>query len=295
MSLSELLLHPNTKDQLESFLKQPANALLLSGRAGSGKKTIARKLAAELLGVELSRLIDHPQLMLIIKPEDKSEISIDAIRQLINSTALRVADDKSRPINRVVIVENAHFMSREAQNALLKLLEEPPLGTSLILTTDSEDNLLPTVVSRTRKINIIAPSLEQSLEYFDKYGAQSTESAWRLSQGGVGLLSALLADQADHPLKLAVEQSKEFIKHDTYHRLIRLQQLSKDRINFPIFLEALAKVLAALHSASIKNGRTKDAQRILHSRQAVEKALTQLNHSANVRLLSLALALNVPL
>jgi hypothetical protein len=295
MSLDELLLHSKTRDQLEIFLNQPANALMLSGRAGSGKKTIARQLAADLLGVEVGRILNHPQLILITKPEDKTEISIDAIRQLINSVTLRVADDTNRPINRVAIIENAHFMSREAQNALLKLLEEPPLGTALILTTDSQDNLLPTVVSRARNLSVIAPSLEQSLKYFDKYGAQKTEGAWQLSQGGAGLLSALLADEADHPLKLAVEQSKEFIKQDTYHRLIYLQQISKDRANFPTFLEALAKVLGALHTASIKNGRTKDAQRILRSRQAVEKAIMQLNHSANIRLLSLALALNIPL
>ncbi len=292
---SELLLHANTQSQLETFLEQPGSALLLSGRPGSGKKAVARGLAAVLLDTDIDKLSNHPHLILVNKPEDKSEISIDSIRQVISKLNLRVAGGRDRVINRVVIIENAQFMSREAQNALLKLLEEPPANTLLILTTNSEDNLLPTVVSRTQKVSIIAPSLNQSLKYFDKYSAAEVESSWRLSQGGAGLLSALLVDEADHPLKLAVEECKDFIRKDSYHRLIKLQQISKDKAGLAVFLEALAKVLAALHSANINKGHSKEAQKLLESRKAVEASILQLEHNTNTRLISLALALNIRL
>jgi DNA polymerase III gamma/tau subunit len=176
----------------------------------------------------------------------------------------------------------------------LKLLEEPPAGTLLILTAANHDDLLPTVVSRTQRITINRPTLADSLEYFSAYPKPAVDSAWRLSQGSAGLLSALLSEAADHPLKIAVEQTKGFISQTTYQRLISLQKLAKDKAEFAMFLDGLAKVLGARHAQSLANNRP-NADKILRSRQAVEQALKSLRTNANTRLVSLRLALNIPL
>jgi DNA polymerase III delta prime subunit len=136
---SSLLLHPNTSSQLESFAGQPASVLLISGRRGSGKKTLAKHLAAGLLAVEPAELLNQPYFIVLSKPQDKTEISIDSIRQLIGKMNLKVPAGASEKVNRVAVVEDAHYLSTEAQNALLKLLEEPPAGTLLVLTSDSEE------------------------------------------------------------------------------------------------------------------------------------------------------------
>ena len=295
---SRLILHQNTKTQLEAFYQHPANALLILGRIGSGKLTIARHLSAWLLDVDAAKLPNHPEFLLISKPPDKSEISIDSIRRLISKMALKVPSghENTAPINRVVLIENAGDMSLEAQNAMLKLLEEPPIGTLLVLTADSADDLLSTVVSRTQTIKIIAPDLEQSQDYFKhSYDTPAIESAYKLSQGSPGLLSALLEEQSGHPLKIGVEQAKKFLKQSTYQRLIELRSISKDRTQFIIFLDALSRVLSVLHTESIRANKSKNAAKILGARQVVERALSQSGTNANQRLSYLALALDIPL
>jgi len=295
--IENLLIHPNTSGQLEAFYNHPANALLITGRPGSGKAAIAHHLTARLLDVTPDKLLSHPQFMLIEKPVDKSEIPIDSIRQLISKTSLRVPTRQAGEgsINRVALLEDAGLMSTEAQNALLKLLEEPPAGTLLILTADSTDSLLPTIVSRVQTIRIIPPSLEQSVEYFKEHHQPAVASAWELSQGGPGLLSALLSQQDSHPLKAGVADAKTFLGMPPYQRIITLQELSKDKARFSGFLEALARVLSALHAQSIRSNRQKNAADLLTARQAVEEALTQNKLNANQRLTYLALVLNIPL
>jgi DNA polymerase III delta prime subunit len=72
---------------------------------------------------------------------DKSEIVIDQIHEMQKIISLA-----HQPLN--VVIREAQFLNPPAQNALLKTLEEPPENTTIYLYVDSEDNLLPTIVSR---------------------------------------------------------------------------------------------------------------------------------------------------
>jgi DNA polymerase-3 subunit delta' len=288
-----LLLHKSTKTQLQAFITQPANSLLVSGPSGSGKKTIARQLAATLLGVSLEKLSNHPYFVLIEKPADKSEIPIDAVRKLIKSVGLKAPLSAGNHMNRVALLQGAQLLSAEAQNALLKLLEEPPTGTLLILTAVSEDDLLPTVASRTQKIKVINPGLAETLDFFKEHSQKEVEAAWWLSQGGAGLLSALLSAQDEHPLKTAVNEAKQFLSLPADKRLIFLQAIAKDKDRFNLFLDALSRVLGALHAENLKRHNQQNAKKILQSRQALETAIRQFEANANTRLLSLSLGLNI--
>ncbi|MBX4196988.1 hypothetical protein KW801_00315 [Candidatus Saccharibacteria bacterium] len=289
-----LLLHKVTRTQLQAFADQPANSLLITGAVGSGKKNLAKYLAASLLGTSAEKLTNHPYFTLIEKPADKSEISIDTVRKLIKNMELK-APASTNLINRVALLQNAQFLSSEAQNALLKLLEEPPAGTLLVLTAVSEDDLLPTVASRTQKIKVINPSLPESLKFFNQYKAPQIEAAWWLSQGGVGLLVALLVEDSNHPLKQAVDQAKQFLSQSPYKRLIFLQAVSKDRAGFSLFLDALSRVLSALHAENLRKNNQPIAKKLLESRQTLETAIKRSEANTNTRLLSLALGLNITL
>lgn len=277
---------------MESFVAQPANALLITGKPGSGKKILASRLSAALLGVKTDRVADNPQFIRVSKPEDKSEIPIELVREVSKKLSLRVASNINKPINRVVLFEDAQNLSHEAQNALLKLLEEPPERSLLILTATEDDSLLPTVVSRAQKITVVPPSLDQAIEYYKNRPRQEVESAYKLSRGISELLNSLLANQTEHSLKVAVGQAKTFIKNDSYGRLIQVQAISKSRADYEVFLDALSKVLAALHEESLKSDKHQLSAGIIQSRKAVLNAMDQLNHSSNVRLTSLALVLN---
>lgn len=88
----------------------------------------------------------HPDVILI-RPE-KSEIVIDQIRRLLQILAMKPYEAKLR----VAIVTQADQMNSFAGNALLKILEEPPDKTLLILTAEQPFNLLPTIVSRCQQL-----------------------------------------------------------------------------------------------------------------------------------------------
>lgn len=160
----KLLLHDRTKKQLQDFLKNPSHGLLISGSAGSGKRTLAEYLSAELIGVTMDRLSDYPYYVVIAKPSDKQEIPIEAVRQLISSLKLNPAISNKGIVKRVVLISDAQLLSEEAQNALLKLLEEPPQSTIFIFTVPTDKSVLPTIVSRLQKLAISPVSLEKNPE-----------------------------------------------------------------------------------------------------------------------------------
>jgi DNA polymerase-3 subunit delta' len=290
--MDKLLLHPATNSQLEGFISHPVGAILLTGPTGSGKKTLAQELISRLLGIDSQKLGDYPYFLHLRRPEGKSEIPIDEVRQLIGSLKLIVPDQQSRPVNRAVLIEDAHDLSDEAQNALLKLIEEPPPATVFVLSVVSEDKILPTVVSRAQKINVLAPTLEDSLRFYQDIPTKSLESNWRLSRGAPGLLAALLSEDS-HPLKGAVESAKQFLSLDQYHRLIILKQFnSKESLG--LFLDGLSRVLAALQSESIKRG-VRNQKRLLEARKLVDMMVTYHDSNVSSRLIGVMLACELTL
>ncbi len=288
----DLLLHEATRQRLESFVGRPSHALLISGPAGAGKKHLAKQLAAALLEVAPAKLENHPYLHVISKPTDKSEIPIDSARQLINKLSLRVPG-ATRPISRVAIIEDADQLSGEAQNALLKLLEEPPAATLLILTSSWPQDILPTVISRLQKIAIQPATQAQSQAFFQgDYKSQEIDSAWRLSRGASALLSALLAEGSDHQMKQAVEEAKKIISLKGYERLGYIQAAAKDKNHFVALLDALSRVLSVLQQTNVNSPTA--SSRILKARKTVNNAQESIEKNTNVRLLALNLALNMP-
>ena len=101
----------------------------------------------------------HPDI-LTIKP-DKSTLRIDQIRSLLTTLAMKPFNARQR----VVIIEKAQSLTAEAGNALLKILEEPPPDTIIILIARRQTDLLPTIVSRCRSIRFhpLTPDQIQTL------------------------------------------------------------------------------------------------------------------------------------
>ena len=150
------------------------HAWIFSGPMGVGKFTAASAFAAELLADKgagkdrvLGLLADqaHPDLHIVVK-ELAVKSKNDAVRRSKQSTiAKAVADEfllspaaRSRVVesdslaHKVFIVDEAELLGHETQNALLKVIEEPPLGTVIILVTTDEHRLLATVRSRCQRV-----------------------------------------------------------------------------------------------------------------------------------------------
>jgi DNA polymerase III delta prime subunit len=227
--MNDLIVHDITRRQLEAFTAVPAHAVMLVGPAGGGKLALAVMLAETVLGLGSGDFADYPYKTFVIPEEGKSSISIEAVRQLEHFLSLKVP--RAGAHNRVVIIENAQTLTTEAQNALLKTLEEPPRGTLIMLGVTHERALLPTIRSRAQAISIKRPDRAALEAYFaaKNHGQSAIRQAYAISAGLPGLMSALL-DQTDHPLLQATEQARQLLSTSAYDRLLAVDELSKQRV-----------------------------------------------------------------
>lgn len=288
-----LLLHPRTKKQTKLFLQNPAHSLLILGDSGSGKVDLGLAIARELLGFSLSaKLSDYPFFLHVKRQPASRDISIDDVRAITKFLRLKIPG--SKPIRRVIMIGGAQYLSIEAQNALLKILEEPSGDTVFILTAPYEQSLLPTIVSRCQQVWVNPVTMAQAAEYYaNHYAKDRVESAWRLSQGSSALLNALLSDDVDHPLKQAIAQAKTYLTQPAYNRLLQIEKIAKNKEDLRLFLEALGKVLTALHHAAVRKSSTIQATKLLSDRKLVQEASHMLEANANSRLIILNLHLNL--
>ncbi len=212
-----------------------AHAYLFAGPAHVGKRTAAKWFAAELLSRgsgedplavadRVARLL-HPDLLVLdqLWMEDVSEdpdllakstnVSQEHRRKAKAKTDTIGIDDVRAIQDRLIetglgtyrccIIRSVERMQDEAVNALLKILEEPPPGVVFILTTQVQNALLPTLVSRSRVVTFARLS-QKSLAPLVK-GLEDEEAAFllRLSQGAPGVVQRLRHD----PDSLRVEQA----------------------------------------------------------------------------------------
>ncbi|MED5388578.1 MAG: DNA polymerase III subunit delta' [Pseudomonadota bacterium] len=181
------------------------HALLLSGPRGIGKLRLAESLSQTLLceqpsgglpcgrcqGCQLSTAGTHPDLHRL-SPEDNSKaIKIDQVRKLV-SFATRTAQYSGY---RVAIIAPAEALNRNAQNALLKTLEEPGGQTLLLLVCDQPTLLLPTIRSRCQQRVLPLPERHLALDWLQGQVGESAAPLLDAAQGAP--LQALALEQAD--------------------------------------------------------------------------------------------------
>lgn len=150
--------HPQARIVLSNALaSQPSHAYLFHGPAGTGKRTVARAFAAELLAAgsddpDAVRLRVahgvHPDLTWV-RPSGAHVMRVDDVDQAVVGAATRTPFEASR---RVFVLERVDTMNDEVANRLLKTLEEPAPFVHLILLTDALGRVLPTVVSRCQPV-----------------------------------------------------------------------------------------------------------------------------------------------
>ena len=198
-------------------------------------------------------------------------------------------------MRRVLCIIDAGRMRSEAQNAFLKSLEEPPLDTCVILTASTNGNLLETIVSRVQRIDILPVSADMAKLHYDRQGIPAVLLArsYALSQGQAGLLHSLLQTDIEHPLKEWVETAKQLLSISPGERILRTDELSKDKPGVLLLINALGRIVnATLRSASL-TGNAAAVKRWQSSLQAIQDAREGLNHNANIKLLLDHLLLNI--
>ena len=147
---SNIIGHEDTKNELGTLLESQRipHGILFSGPSGVGKLSMARALAAHLLGQDLLKNPQHPDLHILYPLAGKKDIAVDSVRKTISSLQLK---PYSAP-RVVAIIDEADRLSTAAANSLLKTLEEPNPSSLLILISSAAHRLPPTIISRLQNV-----------------------------------------------------------------------------------------------------------------------------------------------
>lgn len=206
------------------------HAWLLIGPPGIGKATLAYRMARVLLGGEpliekslnvsnkdpVSQQVEsrgHGNLFVVNRPWDtktkkfKQDIPTDTIRSIGGFLQGTASDEHAR---RVIIIDTADDLNRNAENALLKMLEEPPSKTVMILLSSAPGRLLPTTRSRCMSVVLNPVPQNEILDWLALHGNGSPdllEACVKLSRGGPGKAMALAQNASEVllPLKRYME------------------------------------------------------------------------------------------
>lgn len=217
--MNDLLLHPLTRQAVEKLLAAPPHAVLLSGEEGAGLGTLAVRMGAALQG--------NAHTVRVVAPDTKGTIPIEAVRELYAATRTKEEG------HRVIVIDDADKMSHPAQNALLKLLEEPAGHTMFILTSHRPLQLLPTIRSRLQAIEV--RPLDQAasavmVQHLSKSDPVLTRQLLFLASGRPALLTRLLDDDGLRTAYLQyASHAKAFVSGTAYERLTLMHTLAQDR------------------------------------------------------------------
>lgn len=269
-----------TQQSIARFCANPSHALLLVGPVGAGKKALADHVILEVVGTT--------GLDSVLNVESDKAIGIEEIRNLQHF--LQLKRPGKAEWRRAVKIVNADSMTTEAQNALLKSLEEPPADTLFVLTARQLSGLKATIRSRVQVIPVKPLSLaETETAYRIHHTGADITKAYHLSGGYADLLDGLL-NQPEHPLVQSVNQAKQLLQATQFERLVLIDQLAKDKDRLPLVLYALRRVVSAVLA---NGGDQMTVAKLIATAKAIYQAEIDLQRNANPKLVLCDLLLSL--
>lgn len=269
MNFDKLVIHPATRSNLQIFLNQSTHALLLTGDRGVGLGTIARTVAKHLAGAN----------SIILTPDERGKTAVEPVRKLYDLARGK----QSTPF--VIVIDDSDSMTAAAQNALLKLLEEPTENLHFILTTHKPLGLLPTVISRTQIIEVLPTSANDLLDGVKITPTKRAQALFMASNYPAEMSRLMSNDDYFRARARVTESAKAFLAANLYERLVMVSKLkTRDEAL------AMAEALAALISFMLeKNADVRLSDNLLLTSQVIDN----LSRNGNVRAQMTYLATNV--
>ena len=277
----DILVSEQTRRQLESVVANPPHALLICGVSHVGKHLMARAVAADLLGVGVDNLEKSSAFRELTAA--KSTVPIEAVRDILPFFSLVVPG--TQRIKRVVLIPDADMMTTAAQNALLKVLEEPPADAVIILTSSQVEKLLPTIRSRCQLCRVKRPTEAATKQYLGaNYDEAAVKTALIVAGGAIGGAKHALdtvAEDAD-----MLQEAKNFLGLPLFRQLIAIDAYSKDRDAAAQFVT----LLVTIAEKGLLHSRSAQWQKILQATLAADAVMRK---NANVKLALTELVLSL--
>jgi DNA polymerase-3 subunit delta' len=252
------------------------HAMLLAGPPSVGKTTLGLDIAAALLcaadepserpcrACRPCRMVDsgnHPDLHRIGPEGAAGQIGIGRIRELTTELSLLPVEGGAR----VALVEAAHRMNEDAQNALLKTLEEPPADVTIILCADEEERLLPTVRSRCARVRLGPVGSRDVESILGEAGVADAALAGRLARlahGRPGLAMAYARSGEAATIRAEVTRSLiDLLSVGRAGRLVRIREIVARADVAAAALATIAASPGAAPAPGAAKGRARGARR----------------------------------
>jgi DNA polymerase-3 subunit delta' len=284
MGFESLLGNERIKDNLRAGLRRGrmSHFYLISGPEGSGKRTLAKLLAAALMCTggekpcgecEGCRKVlggVHPDFITVDDPEKKT-VPVDLIRQARADIYVRPNEGQRK----IYLFPRGQDMGIPGQNALLKILEEPPSYGVFLLLTDNPERLLPTVRSRCTELALQSlPETVLRRELQRRFpDAQSDTISAAISRSGGYLGQALkLLEGADALPQQTVDFAQAFARRDAMglvRVLVPMEKWKRDQL-IPVLQQWLSILEESLACRSGGRAISELARSISASRSSVD-------------------------
>ncbi len=279
------------------------HAWLLTGPQGVGKATLAYRFARQLLagpGVPAATVNDpaapvfrrvaagtHADLLTIEREWDdkrrrlRSEIVVDSARSVADFLRLTPAEGGWR----LVVVDGAEHLNRNAANALLKVLEEPPPRAVLLLVCAAPGRLLPTIRSRCRRLRLAAlgPADMQGVlaQCMPEMAAADRTTLAALAGGAPGRAVALAEEQGIEIAALVADVLRATPRLPVLRAYEVADRLARNDAEFATFMDLLRAAISAMVRGKVRSQADAGQQRLAELRPLAEwgdlwHALTRL-------------------
>lgn len=228
------------------------HAILLEGPQGSGKRTLARLIAASLVcsgegerpcmccaACKKSAAQSHPDIKEVENAGGKI-ISVDTVRN-IRSDIFILPNEAAY---KIYIIPDAQAMNEQAQNALLKILEEPPAHGFFILTCNSRHELIQTVLSRSAVFTLSGVEHREAADFVSRVlpeaSGEAILEAAAVWDGVIGqMIDGLQSGRLGQSVELAAELTRAIVASDELELLLLTAKVEKDKELFRSALSLL--------------------------------------------------------
>lgn len=313
-NFKDIIGQESIKKHLQTAIKTGnlSHAYIINGEYGSGRQTIASALAktiqcqsktddTDACGVctscKQAESHNHPDIKYIT--HDKTSISVNDIREQLNN------DISIKPYSseyKIYIIPDANKMTEQAQNALLKTIEEPPVYAIIILLTENCDSLLPTIRSRCVTLTMNPVEKDKICTYLEnkfQLEPEQAQIAANYCQGNIGKAirfasSSNFIEMKNQVLKLLknldsmdiasiIDTIKEFSTHknDINDYLDLMLLWYRDVLMFKVTKDANLLLYSDEYSAISEQATKRDYENIENIIAAIDKAKVRLKANVN--------------
>jgi|TARA_B100001245_G_scaffold232494_1_gene214724 DNA polymerase III subunit delta' len=272
----DLILHHRSQAQLQHFLNHLPHALIIDGSEGVGVTHVAKVLA---------HTVESPELLIQPKKKVKNEFVIDMNEGMVVIEDIRQLYTQTRTQQtgkHVYIIDTgSRSMTVGAQNALLKLLEEPHADLHFIITTHHVDRLLPTIVSRCQRLTLLDITDKQTSDFIERLGIQDAMKARRLAFVGRGkpaLITRLANNSELYDARVNImSDAKTMLGSDIYKKMTTVHTYKDNRADSLLLLE---DIMYQLHTILPANPDI----HLAHSIDKYIEAHRRISDGGNIRL-----------